>query len=152
MDGSKSDNAEDKEVEGALRKVEFFFFLHAYCFYIYTSTCRRSRAYRFTGLSESVCTLLRGLYLCSVDDSRATRSSSWRAAQQPLSLQLGDFASFIRSNGGGPSIKACTFDPRALLSVNFDKQIEFQQNGMGGINGRCAILRMPFERYGELPP
>jgi hypothetical protein len=29
-------------------------------------------------------------------------------------------------------IKACTFGPKALLSVNFDKQIEFQQSGVGG--------------------
>lgn len=96
---------------------------------------------KMTGLSRAQVTRLIAHY---------TASGQVRPAQQPLSLLLGDFASRIRSNGGGPSNQACTFGPRALLSVNLDKKIEFQQSGVG-VNGRCAILRMPFERYGEPP-
>ena len=43
VDRAKSDDAEDEEVESALREVESVFCLHAYGFYIYPFTCRRSR-------------------------------------------------------------------------------------------------------------
>src|ERR1700722_11015957 len=47
VNGSKRNDPHDEKVERALRKVKAVAcFLHAYCFYIYSARCRRSRYIR----------------------------------------------------------------------------------------------------------
>jgi hypothetical protein len=48
VNGAKRNNPHDEEIEGALGEIESAFSLHAYNFYIYTRTCRRSRHLGFT--------------------------------------------------------------------------------------------------------
>src|ERR1700761_7382455 len=43
VNGAKRNYPHDEEIEGTLREIEFVFRLHAYGFYIYALTCRRSR-------------------------------------------------------------------------------------------------------------
>src|SRR5262249_17448294 len=43
VDRTKRNNPHDEEIEGTLWEIELVFSLHAYAFYIYLQTCRRSR-------------------------------------------------------------------------------------------------------------
>jgi hypothetical protein len=109
---AKRNHPHDEQIEGSLGKIKFACGLHAYAFYIYSSTCRRSRYQKYgsvadveglieTAKSETSSTFLRelvrilvqfGLGLLGENASRVD-AMAW----EPPSLRLRQTREFQRN-------------------------------------------------------